>query len=102
MKKNEFLKIKNNYIQSFQGAKFALCAWCGVQRPAPYLPFGTKCIGTIPKKVVGIVPNIVPNIVPIEHNETMFIISQRLNITKVPLQNILQNLLTKSEKYVLI
>ena len=63
-------------------------------------------IGTIPKKVVGIVPNIVPhivpNIVPIEHNETMFIISQRLNITKVPLQNILQNLLTKSEKYVII
>ena len=32
------IKIKNNYIQTFQGANFATCSWCGSQRPAPY-PF---------------------------------------------------------------
>ena len=70
--------------------------WAGSQRPTPK-SMGQNgpliSIGTIPKKVVGIVPNIVPhivpNIVPIEHNETMFIISQCRNVTKVPLQNIL-------------
>ena len=42
--------------------------WAGSRRPTPK-SMGQNgpliSIGTIPKKVVGIVPNIVPNIVPI-------------------------------------
>ena len=35
--KRTVTKIKNNYIQSFQGANFATWSWCGSQRPAPYM-----------------------------------------------------------------
>ena len=31
------IKIKNNYIQTFQVANFATCSWCGSQGPAPSL-----------------------------------------------------------------
>ena len=39
--KRNVIKIKNNYIEIFQGAKFATWSWCGSQRtaPSPLYPF---------------------------------------------------------------
>ena len=60
---------KDNLISSAHFAHLiGKAMWDGSQRPTPK-SMGQNgpliSIGTIPKKVVGIVPNIVPNIVPI-------------------------------------